>query len=124
MRTLAALCIVAIGCSNGSSKGAARCQTAVKLAEDKVDAREKALDPNYAVTPEGKAMVIDVLVAACKRDGWSDVMLTCVENVTEDSMMFDCLTKNLSGDQATALKQQLIEALVKKRKAEHVPGLP
>jgi hypothetical protein len=124
MKLVGALCLIAIGCGNGASKGAARCQSAVKLAEDKVDARDKALDPNYAVTPESKAMVIDVLVGACKRDGWSDAMLACVENVTEDDMMFDCLVKHLSSDQATALKQQLVEAIVKKHKANHVPGLP
>jgi hypothetical protein len=114
MKLVLLSCAVALGCGAKESKGAAKCQAVIGPAEDRITAREHANDPNYAVTPETMATIDNILIESCKRDGWSEKMITCVEAVNEDDAMFKCLN-NLSPDQESALRKSLIEALLKKR---------
>jgi len=116
MKLVLLLCAIALGCGAKESKGAAKCQAVVQPAEDRINAKERASDPSYAVTSETMATIDNILIESCKRDGWSEKMIACVEAVNDDDAMFKCL-KNLNPDQESALRKSLIEALLQKRAA-------
>jgi hypothetical protein len=122
MTRVALLLRVSLGCGNHESAGAARCKRVVDKAENRIDARERAIDPDYQVTPETVDMIKNVLVASCKSDGWSDKLVACMDDVTDDDSMFKCFDY-LTPDQTTELKKSLLVALAKKRAKELPPGV-